>query len=448
MLSRSHRLAIHSLRCVEDDLSGDAIIRLSGHELWSRGLIDKRFGPILETSLLRLGIPEPNWWVCRASLARTPPGTRFTSARLAAAGTSIDLEEAELRGMGEALERYSALTVDFVGRPLIASAMDRSLQFPRCAVDEQCPDSFRSIPADAQLTFVEVRRLSDDATTLVPAGYVHLHFRPDSCEPMVTLSISTGVAFRPSLVDAIWCGLCEVAERDALMLMWWLQLSVAEIVVKTVEIPPALAVRLAALERANLSARFFDMSTNFHVPTVFCLLVGTTYPHLSVGAACRCGAVEAICKSLDEAVAGRIVLREIPRKVQDSSRTPQTLENHLLYYADGRNATAFKFLTESKTAVGLKEFIGSDWWAAPKTMADLAARASHLLAEGLTALWADITVPEIAALGYVVKVTVPEMVPLSPDHSCRWLATPRLMSRGKVKDATTGAFNPNPHPFG
>lgn len=426
------------------------LVDLSERTLQQQGFLDRRLGPILEVRLLRLGLPEPAWWWCHVALARTPAGTRFSPTPVAGDGTSIEMQEAERRGIGEALERYSALSADPVTRRGAARELD-SFTFPRCAPDENCPASFRSIDPDVELTFVQVQRLCDGQQVEIPAGYVHLNYWPPSGEPLVAFPISTGLAFRRSMVEALWYGLCEVAERDALMLTWWLQSSVPEIAAPLADAPPTLAARLTRLRRAGLSARFFDITTDFRVPIVFCLLSGASYPRVTVGAACRVDPVGALCKSLDEAIAGRVFVQESAksRLVHDSAQSVRRLEDHLLYYADGRRLRGFAFLTKNSDSVNLKDFVAREWWTMPSTMTDLAALAGRLLAaEGLTVLWADVTAPEVAELGHVIKVVVPEMVPLSPDHSARWLATPRLLATGKARGAREGAFNPYPHPFG
>jgi ribosomal protein S12 methylthiotransferase accessory factor len=83
----------------------------------------------------------------------------------------------------------------------------------------------------------------------------------------------------------------------------------------------------------------------------------------------------------------------------------------------------------------------------PADLTDLAACARRLEGMGLTALWTEVTAPEAEGLGHVVKVIVPEMVPLSVDHGARWLATPRLRRVGDAGRPGTSAWNPFPHPF-
>jgi ribosomal protein S12 methylthiotransferase accessory factor len=425
---------------------------LSGRIVHDAGLMDPGLGPLLRSDLIRLGAPEPPWWLCTVALARTPLGTPFSTDPPVAGGSSIVREEAEHRGLGEALERYSALTTNIGGRLLAPRDVRPLIQFPRCAADEECPDSFRSFPLDAEVTYVPVWKLADGEQVLIPAGYVHVHFWPTSPEPVVTLPISTGLAFRQSLVDALWHGLCEVAERDALMITWWLRSSVREVTVQVADVadaPLALATRLSALGASGLVARFFDITTDFRVPTVFCLLFGPGYPHLTVGAACRADPMAAMCKSLDEAIAGRVYLRGRPSAGQrhDPANPPRRLEDHMLLYADGGDRAAYEFLTEGSEPLHLRDFLNGDWWSAPAGMDDLVALAKRLLRQGLTVFWADVTAPEVSNLGRVIKVVVPEMVPLSPDHSVRWLATPRLIATGRVRNVTMAAFNPYPHPL-
>jgi hypothetical protein len=42
---------------------------------------------------------------------------------------------------------------------------------------------------------------------------------------------------------------------------------------------------------------------------------------------------------------------------------------------------------------------------------------------------------------------VPQMLPLSPDHRVRWLATPRLLRLAGLSAPDPSALNPYPHPF-
>jgi hypothetical protein len=80
-------------------------------------------------------------------------------------------------------------------------------------------------------------------------------------------------------------------------------------------------------------------------------------------------------------------------------------------------------------------------------MDSLSRLATQLQEAGLTVLWTEVTAPEAAAFGHVVKVIVPEMVPLAQDYNARWLATPRLRQAAGPDRAGALAWNPFPHPF-
>jgi ribosomal protein S12 methylthiotransferase accessory factor len=415
-----------------------------------RAWVDSRFGPVRELSSFRLAGPDPSWWVDTCSLARLPTGAWQGEQHVGAAGTSTDPDEAFRRAAGELLERYSALNARIAGRPMLPDA-GLSTRFPRCADDEPCPTSFRGIEPGLALTHVPVLRLSDGEALWVPAGYVHLGFFPRPPEPPVTLPISTGLAFHPSLAAAIWSGLCEVAERDALMLTWWLRRPPAEIDCGGAAVPEPLVDRLERMAAVHLRARLFDITTDFRVPAVACIVTGDRFPHAVMGVACRSDPTTACTKALDEAVSARVAVRGLDRFQVPSHETfdwVEQLDHHSLLYADGTMGHALDFMWSStRPKVAFASFADGPWWAPPPDLAELAAFAGRAEERGWTVLWTDVTTPDVAAFGRVVKVVVPEMVPLSQSHRARWLATPRLVSAAGLEAGSGGAFNPFPHPF-
>jgi ribosomal protein S12 methylthiotransferase accessory factor len=421
---------------------------------WERGALrawsDPRFGPLGIVTRTRPGAPEPDWWHSRCTIARVPVGNPFSPEPLLSAGASIEAGEALRRALGEGIERYSGLTAIVRGEPATLRETGLADRLPRCAPDEPCMPSLRDLPLDTPLTHVRARRLDDDREVLVPAGCAHLHFAPAPPEPPVTLPISTGLAFGRDLPGAIWAGLCEVAERDAIMMMWWTRSRLPEIDCAGAGVPAALADRLARLDAAGLRARLFDMTTEFRVPGVFAVLTGARSPWLVVGAACHADPGRACAKALDEVVG----LRDGLRAARPGDPAPllpgdvRRLADHARFYVDAPQHPAFAFLLDGpREAVPFAVFARGPWWIAPADPAALARFAAERAAEGLTILWIDLTAPEAGAFGAVAKVIVPEMVPLSPDHAIRWLATPRLLRRAGLTTARAAAFNPFPHPF-
>jgi ribosomal protein S12 methylthiotransferase accessory factor len=155
---------------------------------------------------------------------------------------------------------------------------------------------------------------------------------------------------------------------------------------------------------------------------------------------------------LDEAVSLRVVLqnpsfqRDLPSLEQ--FEWVQRLEHHALLYADKRSTSILDFLLEQNNAsTSFEEFARQRWWHAPKDIDSLVQLANRLQSQGLTVLWTEVTAPEALNFGWVVKVIVPEMLPLSPAQNVRWLGTPRLLKMAGVAEASISAFNPFPHPF-
>jgi len=410
-------------------------------------LVDKRFGPVLELFSQRFGGDEPAWFLSSARMARHPIGAMFNNSVLTSAGTSLDPDEAAARALGEALERYSGVNAQTQFE--IASLRDGGLagRWPICAPDEPCSEAFRYPPSDEALTQVRMRRLGDDASVLAPAGFVCLGFHPLPPEPPVTIPISTGLAFHPEQHQAIWRGLCEVIERDAVMSAWWLHKPLPEMDMETA--PYSVRARLDRLAARRMTARMYDLTTELGVPTAFCVLTSDRFPNLVVGAATRSSAERACAKALDEVVSLRIALQvnaaaPLPEAPVGA---PSTLVQHALWHANGNRDCAFDFLLHSGLARSPYQAFACGSFAEPKSMTELAGIAARPEMEGLSVLWADLTAPEMREFGTVARVVVPELVPMSPDDRVRWLATPRLLDRAKVSSASRANFASQPHPF-
>jgi ribosomal protein S12 methylthiotransferase accessory factor len=239
------------------------------------------------------------------------------------------------------VERYSALNTHGAADGFLLTPRESCLieRFPLCAPDEPCRPSFRGLNPNLPLTHVMARRLSDGVEVPVPAAHLHLNFWPQPPEPQITEPLSTGLAFHPELHQSLWNGLCEVAERDALMLMWWNRRPLTELRCDTSDLPGSLATRLERLRHVGLVAHLFDMTTDYRVPTVFCVLVGERFPYFVTGAACRADPVAACTKAVDEAVSTRqgACKRVRPEALPSPEHHDRvcSLEDHAILYPAG-----------------------------------------------------------------------------------------------------------------
>lgn len=414
------------------------------------GILGRNLGFLTSLTYFRPSAEVMPWWLCSGALARTPPGHLFSEdGGAASAGTSLSFQEAVFRALGEAFERYSALAAPIITRP---APFPPGMAFARCAVQEPCADELKATPVGAELMSVPVTRLTNGESIWLPAEFVHLSYWGHG-QPMSAVPISTGLAFGPSTVNAVWRGLCEVAERDALMTLWWTRTGFSEIDMHHAAAYSEIGERIRLAAAAGISVRVFQMSSDFSVPAVFCLMECDRSPQFAVGACCREDPVKAICKAIDEAVSGRFYVLSLERtehawrdRIPQRAEDVHSLEDHILYYSEDEHAAAFDFLNGAPVT-SLEDFCQDGGWPAPVDDLALAELAFKLEGLGLDVFWTDLTAPEIASFGRVVKVVVPQMVPLSPEHSTRWLASPRITTAMARANLELKMLNPYPHPF-
>jgi ribosomal protein S12 methylthiotransferase accessory factor len=428
-------------------------LKMAGSDLHE--LVDDKFGPLFRFRLQKLQRPKPEWWFATASVARYPIASWSTQSAAVAGGASLDRREAIARCLGEGAERYAALnsltTLDTRVRASADSALHR---FPKCDADEASWSSFKGIDPAEPITQTPVKQLSTNAVVWAPAGYVHLGFVPSEPERPVTLPISTGLAFSPGLPQAIWRGLCEVAERDAIMMSWLSNRPKAVLALAADAVDDAMTSeirdRLEALRAVAITPMLFDISIDFRAPVVLCVLQSETFPFLTAGASCHEDPARACCKAIDEAVAVRLAIPRTPSKLghPDDFRAIDTLEAHAALYAHWPHSPAVKdFALNAMEHRPLGDFLAASFPPAPNSLAELRDVAERMSGEGLTVLWADLTTPDLRGLGHVVRVLVPEFMPLSHRYDARWLATPRLHHFLRRAGASRADINIYPHPF-
>lgn len=419
-------------------------------------LIDDKFGPIKSLVGIRHGGKNPLWWVFHAQLSR-PLGLYFVDFECDAWGSSINKNEALFKCLGESLERYCMYSASVKDRMEVLPASQCSFlgELPRCAPEESCHSGYKKIDPAWNLTQVQTTEVSTGHKHWMPAGYAHFTFHRHDAEMPITLPHSSGFAFHETLHQAIWSGLCEVAERDAFSLFWLNQLPAAEILLDKIDSSPEfhdLLLRVDSLARAGIEVRCFDITTEFQVPTVFALAMGQQYPLATFAAACGDDPVKTISKALDEIM----LVRTAQIHGEDSAEVVSysdfkwvsTLRHHSDLYALWKETPAFDFFLNDKSEkIEVSEFLQRQWWTAPDSFAALQKRCSMLQEElNMTVLYSDFTLDDIAHFGFGVKVTVPQMQPISVVESVKWLAHRRLSDHAE-RHSLQRASNPYPHPF-
>jgi len=254
--------------------------------------------------------------------------------------------------------------------------------------------------------------------------------------------------------DALLAGVCEVVERDAVMIVWWNQLPAPEIVVE----PDTWLGRIIE-ERfsiPNVSFRLFDVTTDVRIPTVLCVATEERDNgcSLTLGASARTDPSSAALKALLEAAKGRHTQRlqtrlHGPLQIQEYGQL-RCLEDHARLYARHDMRHALNFLLDGHRRVRLSDMPVID---GEEVAMRLRGCVRALTAAGCHPLAFNLTPPDVAEAGLcAVKVAVPGMVDLNGWHSFRAQGVDRLYAvpvRMGYRDApaTEEDLNWFPHPF-
>ncbi|NJK61419.1 MAG: hypothetical protein HC921_00850 [Synechococcaceae cyanobacterium SM2_3_1] len=406
---------------------------------------DPRFGPFQLGGGERLTSPLPPWWVYTHSLARTPIGTPFAAEEpVTAAGVALERERAELRAMGEAWERYCTLiSTPAQIQPLSLAESPVLHRFPTCADQEICPDSFRACwrqeHSQEQVTHVPVQVLSSGETVWIPAQSVHYQFAPDPPEPFLTQPTSTGMAFAQNQVNAIWRGFCEVIERDTAMLNWWTAAPARKLSISGHQtLPYPLSRRLYHLQDLGIQVTLVALTLDLPLMVVVAILHQEHFPHWCVGSACTSLPGEACSKAIDEAISVWVSLDRSQVDLQPPISFPTNALERAYCFAQQPTCSAFEHWLNSPED-SLSKWI-QEWrgWAQPQTIEQLRVMAEACREQGLTVVWTDLTSADVKEVGSVVRVIIPEALPLSQVDNIRWLDSDRLPKM---------SLNSNPHPF-
>ncbi|MCA9976346.1 MAG: YcaO-like family protein [Anaerolineales bacterium] len=378
---------------------------------------------------------------------------------LSGAGSSTNRTLARTKAFCEALERYCTAT--FNGKDVIVatrdelgeSAVDLRLFARGSAAEYQHPRNYLVAPSNQErMRWVQGYSLITGEPTWVPMAAVYLSSPFQYPGEAFTLPITTGCALAASYEQATISGICEVIERDALMLTWLQQLPLPQIDVSGCQ-DPGFWDRMARVERAGIQQYFFDATTDLGVSTVYALQIAPDSDlAVLVMAATRLDPAQAISKVIDEASSGRLALEQLrkqpPPYDADDFYTFTTLTAGAIYYGDAGNMGAFDFLLnhEQKRPLAAMPNLAT---GNPETELDRLISIFRRL--NLDLYVVDITIPQLRDVGlYVVKVVAPQLLPLATNYCMRYTAAPRLYEAPArmghpVRDRAQ--LNPLPQPF-
>jgi len=215
--------------------------------------------------------------------------------------------------IGEAVERYCGNLVPpglvrASHKALGGNALDPTT-FAFFSDAQYATPGFPAVPmtTDLEMEWVVGRDLVDDSEVLVPAGPVWPSYHsPVGAQrgPLTNPVIQAGLAAGPDRGFAVWGGLREVVERDAMTLSWYGGLGVRALD------PPAWLVSFAAGPDGLLTTRFVALTSPFGLPVVAALVTDATTGLLSLGTGVDPDPVTAAVKAFAEALQLQLVLAD------------------------------------------------------------------------------------------------------------------------------------------
>lgn len=366
-------------------------------------------------------------------------------------GTALDDPTARIRAVCEGLERYCAVMYPIEGvrhaRPdELEGAVCEHSRFPQCSATERLQGQTPRAPDPSRKDYwIRGYSLLEGVPTWLPLTAVYLGL-PIPVTEHVVWPMSTGFAAGSSYEGAVLSGLLECIERDSLALWWLHQLEMPKIGRALAGLDRRLTTLLEHAREAGLETHLFDLTTDVGVPVVGVVQVDPhARPHVVTMGACRPQPIDAAVRVLEEVGSLRVALNERPAITRREflSGQPRTPEEFGALYAGREAIDRFAFALERpKESHALPAGISSD---------PLDSIVGRLAALDMDVLVVDVTLPEVREHGVVVvKVIVPQLMPISFSHQVRYLAHPRLheapwrLGHGRRDESM---ITPDPIPF-
>jgi ribosomal protein S12 methylthiotransferase accessory factor len=299
--------------------------------------------------------------------------------------------------------------------------------FSEKQLSEQKYSKFR-ISDSTRLHWLQGQQLPNSDKVLIPASVVYALFDFEIYdEPMIQISNSTGAACGETVDFAIYKGICEIIERDAYMISCIGKLPKPEICVDGNE---ELTTFKRRIERYDLEVHFLLTTVDCPITTVLCVILDRTGsgPSVTVGLGGDMDAVHAIKTSGFEAVRRHISARDrffrntplpMPRKYSFDwfllSKQKIWSMPHMIPKAEELFSDKKIMLEDVPTYPNL---------TFPNRVKLLIKMLKKI---DCKAYFVETTAPEVEDTGlHVVKVLIPEMVPLWRDERYPYLGYRRL----------------------
>ncbi|GII03184.1 YcaO-like family protein [Planobispora takensis] len=388
-----------------------------------------------------------------ANIAESAAGSDIRGG-MDGAGGALGTERAGRLCVAESLERYSSCVFDesalrwATAEELGEEALDLGT-VPRCTPGELAhPKSIVTAPdPSGPMRWTRGWSLTGNRPVWVPAVMVWMHIRAKSAAERFTMPISTGCAAHSDLSAALVGAICEVVERDSISLTWLQRIPWPRIELD--EIPERLAPYAERHRASHVRTLFYDATTDLGIPTIYSIDV--TPDNEVLGQLVMCNTdldpVTSIGKIMRESASSRIAM-QVPRPRPEDPDEFLHVFHGASYMGAPERAGDFAFLLDGQERRALSSMPDLSTGTA---RGDLRLLVERLKAAGCDVIAVEVTTDEARDVGFrVVRVIIPQLMPLSFVHTARYTAHPRLYEAPARLGHPVHAeadLNPLPQPF-
>jgi ribosomal protein S12 methylthiotransferase accessory factor len=415
-----------------------------GQEMILDAFVSSRLGPVRKLQELTREPDAPDIFSCVSEVCDLTQ-FHFQQGGKVSTGIGITRFHARTAAIGECLERYAASLYDRDKDVVLASWKEMIGQGLRAVHPEdfglyseaqhERHRHLNRFTENTRIGWAKAVCLTDrGAEVWLPAAFVFLPYQYMAGETQISSQISTGLSASFDLDTAIMGGVCEIIEREAVMLAWLHRLPCPELSFS----PDCWFSQVFKQRFACSGFEYYlcEAPGDLGLRTVFAMMVDKGRKVISTGSSTKPAAQSAALKALLETVQVRELLLSIPR-----NRKPPKFHLELCQHLPlDKDLLGFFSSGQRKEAGGREE---------PLT---LEALLLNCKAAGLDVHAADLTTPDMADAGlHVVRVVMPQTVRLYREFELPYLGGKRLYEAPAKMGFTAlreEQLRLKPHPFG
>ncbi|WP_066380814.1 YcaO-like family protein [Anabaena sp. CA = ATCC 33047] len=375
-------------------------------------------------------------------------------------GKGVTDEQAILGAVGESLERYCGGIVD--RRRIVVSSYaelgDRALPPPTfySFSERQYSDLNFPFPAfdpTVQTSWIAAQVLGSNRQVFVPMSLTYLDWCGEQPGDDIVPASSNGMATGSCLESAAYGGLCELIERDALIVTWLNRLPAPRIYF---DHQPGIMSEIARnYARFDIELMAFDFTTDVKVPVVVAIAIDHSGqgPAVVIGLGCHLDGQTALRKAIFEICQARP--GDLERMANGAGShlhkydDVQSMDDHSAFFYTTARLGELDFLLKHDQSLKVED-LPTD--TSQSEVEKLQTVVTKLNSVGVEAYLVDITTPDIASVGFrVVRTLATELVPIyfglgqEPLGSRRLFEVPERLGYGGRR--TEADLNPCPHPI-